>query len=219
MARQWDSVLPREESTEKHAQLKVEMRKEIQRVHKRLGKPTIYVTHDQEEAITMSDRIVVLNDGEIKQVGRPTNTFVASFVGNPTINYLDGTIENVDEDAVTLSIGEGSLRPPLDNVDAVTAGDPVQVGIRPQSVSLSSDLESAHFEAEIFLLEPVNDRGHATLDGPAGEFRAILSSMTNVHEEQTLGLRLTRPHCTFLSPTRGSCLRRPGRSKRTSPTQ
>lgn len=195
------------------AQLKVEMRKEIQRVHKRLGKPTIYVTHDQEEAITMSDRIVVLNDGKIEQVGRPTeiyerpnNTFVASFVGNPTINYLDGTIETVDENGVTLSIGEGSLRPPLDDVDAVTPGDGVQVGIRPQSVSLSSTIEDAHFAADVFLLEPVNDRVHATLDGPAGEFRAVLPSMDNIQEEQTVGVTLDPTALYLFDPDSGVLL-------------
>ena len=177
------------------AQLKIEMRREIQRVHKRLGKPTIYVTHDQEEALTMSDRVVVLNDGRIEQVGttgevynRPANTFVATFIGNPSINYLDGVVDSAEGDSVVVSVYDVQFELHVEADRSVEVGESVTIGIRPQHVDVVAEPEEGHFAGELALFEPVDDRAHTTIDGPDGEFRAVTSASARLREGERVGL-------------------------------
>ena len=179
------------------AQLKVEMRKEIQRVHKRMGKPTIYVTHDQEEALTMSDRIVVLNEGRIEQYGTtgdvyntPANTFVAKFIGNPSINFLDGTVDTVDGRDLSLAVHDGRFRLAADRFGELHADQPVTVGIRPQNLRIDHETDDADFVGELSLLEPVDDRAHATIDGPDGELRAVVPVNKPLREDERVGITL-----------------------------
>jgi multiple sugar transport system ATP-binding protein len=123
------------------AALRGQMRVELARLHAELGATMIYVTHDQVEAMTMADRIVVLRDGRIEQVGapldlyrRPLNQFVATFIGSPRMNLLPGIVTRIDEAGCGLMLPGG-----LEVVLAVKAGDlkiddPVTVGIRPESL-------------------------------------------------------------------------------------
>ena len=177
------------------AQLKIEMRREIQRVHKRLGKATIYVTHDQEEALTMSDRVVVLNDGRIEQIGapeavynRPANAFVATFVGNPSINYLEGTVDSARGDSIDVSVHGRRFAMDLEPDARVSPGDTVAVGIRPQHVEVVADPDAGHFGGVLSLFEPVDDRAHTTVDGPEGEFRAVTDANAPFDEGDEIGL-------------------------------
>ncbi|ABV92992.1 ABC transporter related [Dinoroseobacter shibae DFL 12 = DSM 16493] len=117
------------------AELRVEMRVEIARLHKEIGATMIYVTHDQVEAMTLADKIVVLRAGRVEQVGAPLelyrdpdNVFVAGFIGSPAMNFLDGRIEN---DAVHLA-----GLPPLPVPGAAGRSGPVTVGVRPQHIAL-----------------------------------------------------------------------------------
>ena len=208
------------------AQLKTEMRKEIQRVHKRLSKPTIYVTHDQQEAITMSDRIVVLNEGQIEQVGtpqeiydRPNNTFVASFVGNPSINYLDATVAQRDDDAVLITVAGEQIRIPVGDDSTLSSSDEVQIGIRPQSVGLTRDVTDARFEGEIFLLEPVGDRVHATLETADGELRALLDDDTGFEEGQQVGIEFDAPSIHVFDSTTHERIPTSGTAERVASTR
>ena len=197
------------------AQLKVEMRREIQRVHKRLGKPTIYVTHDQEEALTMSDRVVVLNDGRIEQVGttgdvynRPANTFVATFIGNPSINYLDGTITGVDGDEATVTVHGVEFPLTVDRTEPLESDTPVTVGIRPQHLSVVDDPTEGHFSGELSLFEPVDDRAHTTIDGPGGELRAVTSANASLREGSDVGLVADLENVLLFDDETGSLLGR-----------
>ena len=95
------------------AKLRVQLRTEISRIHERLGTTTIYVTHDQVEAVTLGDRIAVMRAGRLQQVGRPAdlyehpdNLFVAGFIGSPSMNFLQGRL---DGDTLRLPIGEVSV--------------------------------------------------------------------------------------------------------------
>lgn len=149
------------------AELRVEMRVEISRLHRELGTTIIYVTHDQVEAMTLADKIVVLRDGLIQQVGSPLslyddpqNVFVAGFIGSPTTNLLRGNISNGK-----LSIsGLESLK--LDLSDSIpVSGSELVVGLRPQHLELikSGDLEVEFTEAlgdvsYIYLKTPSGDR-------------------------------------------------------------
>ena len=123
------------------AELRVQMRVEIARLHAELGVTMIYVTHDQVEAMTLADRIVVLRDGRIEQIGRPldlyddpANQFVAGFVGSPRMNFMAAEVVARDRAGLTVAlVNQGGARldllPPLAGVDA---GDRLTVGVRPE---------------------------------------------------------------------------------------
>ncbi|SNB68349.1 carbohydrate ABC transporter ATP-binding protein, CUT1 family [Arboricoccus pini] len=124
-------------------ELRVAMRIEIGTIHARLGNTMIYVTHDQLEAMSMADRICVLRDGQVEQIGapldlynRPANRFVAGFIGNPRMNFLDAKIEKIESNGVQVVV-EG-VAPIFVLADAgdLRPGDPVTLGIRPQAVEV-----------------------------------------------------------------------------------
>jgi multiple sugar transport system ATP-binding protein len=124
------------------AALRAEMRIELMSLHKKLGSTMIYVTHDQVEAMTMADKIVVLNAGRIEQIGsplelyhKPQNKFVAGFIGSPTMNFINGTCTASDNGKVTIelpSIGTVAL---ARNAPALR-DQPVTIGIRPEHLVL-----------------------------------------------------------------------------------
>lgn len=123
------------------AKLRVQMRAELKDIHARIKTTTVYVTHDQIEAMTMADRIVVMRDGIVEQVGapldlydRPANIFVASFIGSPSMNFLSATIAEDRKSVVT----ENGVRLPLAGVAAATPGTAVTYGIRPEHLAISS---------------------------------------------------------------------------------
>jgi multiple sugar transport system ATP-binding protein len=132
------------------AALRISMRAEIKELHRTMQTTFVYVTHDQAEALTLADRIVVMRDGVIQQVGtpddiyeKPANTFVASFLGSPPMNYLDGVIAS---DAGATQFHRGDLRLPLPQPVAErlasSVGRPVRIGIRPEDIDERSDPHS-----------------------------------------------------------------------------
>lgn len=183
--------------TDLDSELKVEMRKEIQRVHKRLLKPTVYVTHNQEEALTMSDRIAIMNDGRIEQVGTrdevynyPNNTFVARFIGNPRMNFFDGRVDQLGEDTAVVTVDGQRVEFPVGQFRGHPVGESVTLGVRPPNVTLHRDFRTGQFEGHLDLIEPVNDRALATVDGPQGELRALVPSNGSFQEESVVGIEL-----------------------------
>ncbi len=128
------------------AALRADMRIELTRLHKQLGATMIYVTHDQIEAMTMADRIVVLHDGHIAQVGaplelyhKPQNTFVAGFIGNPRMNFLPVTCRSVSDAGIEVDFNGQHLTIPVAPPTATRAnlaGAPMTLGIRPEHVAL-----------------------------------------------------------------------------------
>ncbi|WP_418138155.1 ABC transporter ATP-binding protein [Agrobacterium sp. El2ro-1b] len=122
------------------AELRVQMRVEISRLHKQLGTTMIYVTHDQTEAMTLADKIVVLRAGNIEQVGAPldlyddpANRFVAGFVGSPKMNFLEATIIGTGAESVTLSLdSDPAVRLTLPIKERIDEGAKVSLGIRPE---------------------------------------------------------------------------------------
>ncbi|MDB5587797.1 MAG: sugar transporter ATP-binding protein [Devosia sp.] len=122
------------------AELRVQMRVEIAKLHNDLGNTMIYVTHDQVEAMTMADKIVVLRAGVIEQAGaplelynNPRNLFVAGFIGSPKMNFLTASIEGVDGSSSRLKTAGDSLT--LPRAVAATAGDAVTFGVRPEHIT------------------------------------------------------------------------------------
>ncbi|MDX5403291.1 MAG: sn-glycerol-3-phosphate ABC transporter ATP-binding protein UgpC [Rhodobacterales bacterium] len=135
------------------AKLRVVMRTEIKALHQRLQTTSVYVTHDQIEAMTMADRIVVMNAGRIEQIGTPlelydtpANLFVADFIGSPSMNFLRGTVE---QGAVVLPDGS---RLPVPAAGQGAAGQKVVFGIRPEHLALSGDGQG--LAAEVEVVEP-----------------------------------------------------------------
>jgi multiple sugar transport system ATP-binding protein len=136
------------------AKLRVQMRTEIKELHQRLATTTIYVTHDQIEAMTMADKIVVMQDGLVEQIGAPLelydfpdNLFVAGFIGSPAMNFLKGTI---GANGSAEFQGPAGTRLPLAAAPNGSQGRPAIYGIRPEHFTLADD----GAEAEIVVVEP-----------------------------------------------------------------
>lgn len=153
MVRNPDVFLLDEPLSNLDAKLRTAMRTEITKLHRRLGTTFIYVTHDQTEAMTMGDRIVVMKDGVIQQVDTPQklydypiNTFVASFIGSPQMNFIDG-IPVREKDGIYLHIGgDKMLLPGKYDSERIGAyfGETITVGIRPEDIGDSAHFISSH---------------------------------------------------------------------------
>jgi multiple sugar transport system ATP-binding protein len=135
------------------AKLRVAMRTEIKELHQRLKTTSVYVTHDQIEAMTMADQIVVMHDGRIEQTGsplalydRPANRFVAGFIGSPAMNFIDGT----QKDGALVAANGARL--PLQGAAAANDGRAMVYGIRPEHLDIADGGEG--FEAEVVVIEP-----------------------------------------------------------------
>jgi len=133
------------------AKLRVAMRTEIKELHQRLKTTSVYVTHDQIEAMTMADQIVVMHDGRVEQTGsplalydRPANRFVAGFIGSPAMNFIDGTLKD------GALVAANGARLPVASAQAANDGRAVVYGIRPEHLDIADD----GFEAEVVVIEP-----------------------------------------------------------------
>lgn len=129
------------------AELRTQMRVEIARLHSTLSTTMVYVTHDQVEAMTLADRIVVLRGGRVEQIGPPTeiyekpaNIFVAGFIGSPKMNFLAATVAAVETSSVLLNheAFRGSVRLPVRSPPTVRPGDALTVGLRPEHLVLGA---------------------------------------------------------------------------------
>ena len=143
------------------AALRVQMRLELIKLHKQLNATMIYVTHDQTEAMTMADRIVVLNHGKVEQIGSPLelyrtphNRFVAGFIGSPKMNFMDVRVLRADDAGVTIELPGGApLTLPFTG-QAVKAGETLTLGIRPEHFveSGGGDIDSG-LAGEVMVIE------------------------------------------------------------------
>jgi len=148
------------------ALLRVEMRTELLRLHKRVGRTTIYVTHDQIEAMTMADRIVLMNKGEIQQIGSPgeiygapANTFVAKFVGSPPMNLIEGRIEPGSGGLIF----RGAVEIPASRAFAGLSAGPATLGIRPEHVEIVDAGHPDAIAAKVDLVERVGSNSNVFL--------------------------------------------------------
>ncbi|GIW52267.1 MAG: sn-glycerol-3-phosphate import ATP-binding protein UgpC [Gemmatimonadales bacterium] len=193
------------------ALLRVEMRAELARLHRRLGATMLYVTHDQEEAMTLGDRIAVMDRGVIRQVGeplevyrRPADLFVAGFIGSPAMNLLAGVFLRAD--AGWRFEGSGfSAGLPLDPETPLRDGMPAWLGVRPQDVEVVGAGEGDR-DLQVEVVEPLGSETivYLALEGEAGpgegrplRLRAVLPANRAVSEDQRVGVRFPRDrlHC------------------------
>ncbi|ABM13429.1 MULTISPECIES: ABC transporter ATP-binding protein [Mycolicibacterium] len=186
------------------AKLRVETRTELLQIQRRLGITSVYVTHDQEEAMTLSDRMVVMRDGRIAQQGtpqevyaRPADTFVAAFVGSPKMNLIDGAVSGT-----TFTVGDGFAL----TVDQTAAGGPVTLGVRPDDLLPTvSDGDGA---ARVILIEHLGPRAIVTIDARGTELTSVVetSRLSGITEGTPVDLAV-RPGAThFFDPATGSRL-------------
>ncbi len=157
------------------AKLRAHMRTEIRQLHNRLKTTTIYVTHDQIEAMTMADKIVVMRAGKIEQIGspddvydRPASKYVADFIGASAINFLDGTVV-AGEGVPAVDTATGRVL--LDATSTVTPGRKVVIGLRPTDLLVD---ESGPLSATTVLLERLGHDAQLFCNGPDGSFVAIV---------------------------------------------
>ncbi|TXN31244.1 ABC transporter ATP-binding protein [Lacisediminihabitans profunda] len=168
------------------AKLRVEMRTELLQIQRRLGTTALYVTHDQEEAMTLSDCIVVMRDGQIAQQGKPqdvydhpNSTFVAAFVGSPKMNLMDGTVtDGVFVDDAGFSIG----------VTNVAAGR-FTLGVRPDDILIGLDESSPH-RGVVDVVELLGPRAIVSVISHGQNVAAVVeaASMTGIREGATVSL-------------------------------
>ncbi|WP_137152256.1 sn-glycerol-3-phosphate ABC transporter ATP-binding protein UgpC [Devosia sp. FKR38] len=188
------------------AKLRTHMRAEIKRLHQRMQSTSIYVTHDQVEAMTLADRIVIMNGGRIEQVGspmevflEPANTFVASFIGSPPMNLLDATIEIGDAGPLARIKGADTAPLPIPDAfrDQAAAGQRVKLGIRPELMRVDADPSTPGLACQIELVEPLG--AEALLHGEVGRQPIIakvetLSGVRDFAAVRWLGVDLSGLH-------------------------
>ncbi|TWD45441.1 carbohydrate ABC transporter ATP-binding protein (CUT1 family) [Agrobacterium vitis] len=168
------------------AELRISMRAELSALHARLKTTMIYVTHDQIEAMTLANRIVVLRKGKIEQVGTPlelyntpANRFVAGFIGAPSMNFLTGTILSTGADGTRLTVlGETQLTTSRTAVDA-KAGQKISVGVRPQHIRLAKPEENG-ISAHIDMVEALGSETVIHAHAATGE--TILAVLAGQHD-------------------------------------
>ena len=201
------------------AQLRVHMRGEIEALQKRLGVTTVYVTHDQVEAMTMGDRVAVLRAGELQQVDTPTNVydhptnlFVAGFIGSPPMNLARGTIEAADGGLV-VRLGSSTVPVPAElarerGLEAWVGRESI-VGIRPEDLEGPPEdgppREGATLEATIDRVEALGSDllGFFTVDAPPATSAAIAEATGGGLQEVALITREGTPFCATFEPRSG----------------
>nr|WP_321112655.1 ABC transporter ATP-binding protein [Halorussus salinisoli] len=184
------------------AKLRIKMRTELNRLHDKIGKTSIYVTHDQAEAMTLGDRIAVMNDAEIQQIAppqqvydKPANQFVAGFIGSPQMNFFD---VEVRQDGGTTVIDTQSFALPYpdwmhDQIDSSPSdGFDAVYGIRPEDITISSlrgesvsETENA-ITAEVLVVEEMGSDFFLTMEKDGVEFQAIVEPETSVSQGDTV---------------------------------
>jgi len=176
------------------AKLRVAMRTEIKELHQRLKTTTIYVTHDQIEAMTMADRIVVMHDGVVEQIGpplelydRPDNLFVAGFIGSPAMNFVPG--RGRANGRLTFSTETG-LSIPLADAPAGVDGRPLILGVRPEHFDLAPD----GIAAEVVVVEPTGSETMLAVRAGGQDLTCVLRDRVSERPGDTVSLRPTRVH-------------------------
>ncbi|MBW3563342.1 MAG: sn-glycerol-3-phosphate ABC transporter ATP-binding protein UgpC [Acidobacteria bacterium] len=188
------------------AKLRLQMRTEIAKLHRRLGTTMIYVTHDQIEAMTLGDRIVVLNDGRIQQIDtpmnlylKPKNLFVAGFIGSPAMNFIRGRVE-VDPSMSFIS-RDGALRVPLDERSPGGSREAI-LGVRPEDL----DIDGRGGETVLELVEPVGNETFVYARAGETQLVARVAPTDLPKPDSRIGLRFDPEKLHLFDPSDGARL-------------
>ncbi|EMA53685.1 MULTISPECIES: ABC transporter ATP-binding protein [Halococcus] len=224
LVREPDVFLMDEPLANLDAKLRVHMRTELQRIHRELGTTVIYVTHDQAEAMTMSDRIAVIDGGKLQQIdpplvcyNEPSNLFVAGFIGSPSMNFAEGTIgvNGFESEHIDVEFDPGTI--------GVSEGDAVTLGIRPEDVYPTDTAGSvSHATAEIEtttdVLEPMGDEifvylllaedADTDLEDPEAGDQLLMSvdPTSDIEEDQVMQVVLDRKKIHLFDTASGKAI-------------
>ncbi|SIT48908.1 fused maltose transport subunit, ATP-binding component of ABC superfamily; regulatory protein [Paraburkholderia ribeironis] len=153
------------------AALRVKMRLEFARLHDELKTTMIYVTHDQVEAMTLADKIVVLSAGNVEQVGTPNelyhapaNRFVGGFIGSPKMNFLEGTVHSLGQEGIVIRYATGQMQLAAVEAGHARVGDKVSMGVRPEHLHLRASAEG--LKARVMAVESLGDAAYLYAESP-----------------------------------------------------
>jgi ABC-type sugar transport system ATPase subunit len=211
MVRQPDIFLMDEPLSNLDAKLRVTMRAELRRFHLDLGATTIYVTHDQLEAMTMSDMIAVMHGGIVQQFGtpaevygQPANLFVAGFIGSPPMNLLAGELTGADKP----TFASPGLTVQLPNLAANLPGRDVMLGIRPQDLDLVGDNEPADLRGRVWVVELLGSEKLVEVEYAERKRVTVqVRAETSVNVDDTVGVRLNARRAHVFDTKSGATLR------------
>ncbi|HEX4235715.1 MAG TPA: sn-glycerol-3-phosphate ABC transporter ATP-binding protein UgpC [Caldimonas sp.] len=191
------------------AKLRVAMRAEIKALHQRLKTTTVYVTHDQVEAMTMADRIVVMQDGRIEQIGtplelydHPANLFVAQFIGSPAMNVIMGTLRRGNGQAWLEA--EGGVRWPLAAAGPGSDGQPVAYGVRPGDLGVVAAEDAV--PAEVIVVEPTGAETELLVRVGTSEIVVVVHGRPQAEPGATIPLAVEPGAVHLFDPTSGATL-------------
>jgi multiple sugar transport system ATP-binding protein len=190
------------------AKLRVQMRAEIKRLQQTLAATTVYVTHDQIEAMTMADKIVVLREGLVEQIGsplelydRPANSFVASFIGSPAMNMLRGRLEAGEAPRLTLASG---VTIPLREAPVAALGREVMLGVRPEHITVGG---AASVNAQVSVIEPTGAETFVSATLSGAEIVCVLKERVSCRPGDTLALSFDAAPLHFFDAETGLAIR------------
>ena len=184
------------------AALRVDMRMEFSRLKQRLGTTMIYVTHDQVEAMTMADRIFILNDGYVEQVGtplelyrKPANIFVAGFIGSPKMNFLSVKVLQIEGKQITLQLpGEDQMQLQRENIN-FKVGDTLTLGIRPEHFELEQT-QGCSLSATVDIIERLGNETYIYANDANDNLLTVVGDgELDVSNKEKLKIHFTTDHC------------------------
>ncbi len=190
------------------ALLRLEMRAELKRLLSEVQATTIYVTHDQIEALSMGDRIAVMRDGVIQQCDQPStvysepaNQFVGSFIGNPPMNFIDGTVHGSGGDLVAEFDGN-RLAPTAETSQALErlSGAAVRLGIRAENMQTLSEPADGAIEVTVSVVEPLGSQNLLTIDLGGNRLKVSTHPTFSVSPGDRVWLRLPENHVRWIDP-------------------
>jgi multiple sugar transport system ATP-binding protein len=202
------------------AKLRTQMRTEIQQLQAELGVTTVYVTHDQTEAMTMGDRIAVLNDGRLQQIGtplecyyEPENLFVANFIGEPSMNFFsleprDGALVG---DALRYEL-------PKRHREAIAGADRVTLGIRPEDIELAESPGENTYTGTVQVVEPMGDQNFLHLDVCGVDVTAAVGGAYEIDDGATIMVHIPAEKIHLFDTDGGTALINCRRHSATIPT-
>ncbi len=188
------------------AALRVRTRTEIRRLQRELGVTSIFVTHDQEEAMVLSDRIAVLRGGELQQLGKPTdvyrdpvNLFVASFIGSPAMNMLESSI-HFDPERITARVADQVIHLPRTSVRTAWHGERrALLGLRPTDLGVTNP-DAAELRGRVFLVEPIGPFAYVDLDLAGWSIKATVDPDSAPAVGDIIGISLASGRACLFDP-------------------
>ncbi len=209
LAMQAEVLLMDEPLSNLDALLRLEMRAELKKLLAEVNATTVYVTHDQIEALSMGDRVAVMKDGIIQQVAdpttvydRPANRFVGSFIGNPPMNFVDGVLDRSSGGPVAVKVGEVTLSPDAEVDSAVRDinGDRVVVGIRAENMEALAEAKDGAFAVDVSVVEPLGSQNLLTMDVAGHRMKISTHPSFPVEAGQRLWIRFPGDKIRWVDP-------------------